>query len=105
MEITWRLNKKKSSERYKHYEAIEIKPCCGDTAKALQDSVIKFGEYESWPFNTENTLNIFRCYPYPEGACWNSYPINYCPFCGAKVTLIEEGVVPKVQLLAKRRQK
>ena len=83
---------KKTSENYFQspcYNYVEIKNyCCEKMENAMNDDAIKFGEFESM-LNTNKFLNIFRCLPYPEGACWDEYEIDYCPFCGEKIDYVE----------------
>ena len=65
--------------------------------EAMEESAIKFGDYED-PSKHDKTLNIFKCSPYPEGACWDEYAIRFCPFCGEKIkyTIQTEQSQPKV---------
>lgn len=74
--------------RYQCYSYVEPKKtCCDEMKEALDENVIKFGEYDSI-LNSNNSLNIFKCYPYPEGPCWDEYEINFCPFCGEKIKYV-----------------
>lgn len=60
------------------------KVCCNDMREAMEDNYIGFGEYNS-TLNHDSNVNIFCCSPYPEGACWSSMAIKYCPFCAEKI--------------------
>lgn len=66
--------------------------CCDEMKEALDENAIKLGDFEDC-HTTDKSMNIFRCHPYPEGACWDSYEIMYCPFCGEKVELVEKKVL------------
>lgn len=63
--------------------------CCKQLEDAWNDGFICFGEYEYTYLNTNKELNIAKCYPYPEGVCWDELAIKFCPFCGTEIQLIE----------------
>ncbi len=78
--------KVKAKWNYYNKEKHELKEtetvyCCD----AARDSgAITFGEVDSC-LNKQESVNISCCTPYPEGAVWDEEPINFCPFCGAKI--------------------
>ncbi len=86
----------KYTEDYKsgvyHYEVVSIAFCCDKMRDACDDEFVKFGEYDgSASQHRCNTMNIFRCSAYPEGAFWDEIPINRCPWCGAEINVVEIG--------------
>jgi hypothetical protein len=70
--------------------------CCTDMEEAYNDEFISLGNYETGATydrdgNLDNAqLNIFKCSPYPEGACWGEMAIRFCPFCGEAITIKHE---------------
>jgi hypothetical protein len=80
----------KVKAKWKYYDRrkyelkeIETTYCCDD---ARNSSAITFGEVDS-TLNRNECVNISSCAPYPEGAVWDEEPINFCPFCGAKIQI------------------
>jgi hypothetical protein len=70
----------------KDIRLVEIKAiCCERMNEALEGNFIRFGSHDTW-LNRNHNLNLLHCSPYPEGACWDTMAINYCPFCGEKFT-------------------
>ncbi len=67
------------------YELKEIKTeyCCSESESS---DAIQFGEVDTI-LNTDESVNIASCAPYPEGAVWDEEPIKFCPFCGKKITI------------------
>jgi hypothetical protein len=57
--------------------------------EAWSEDFIDFGETESF-MNKDNNVNIYRCYPYPEGAAWSEMAIRICPFCAEPIEVLEE---------------
>ena len=65
--------------------------CCDEMKTAWGEYAIGFGEYAvDRLFNCDPCVNIYRCYPYPEGAVWDMYPIQFCPFCSQKIEITYE---------------
>lgn len=62
--------------------------CCDRMVEAWTDGAVRFGEYGRWT-NRNQDVNIFHCSPYPEGAVYSEYKIDYCPFCGEKIDVQE----------------
>lgn len=72
------------------YELVgDIKFCCQDLKDAYDEDFLSFGEYEYSSLNVDHNLNIAKCYPYPEGACWDELPIKFCPFCGKEIKYVQ----------------
>jgi len=65
----------------------ELKPCCDEMNKAIDEYAIKFGGFES--YEDTRRLGFGRCSPYPEGPCWDTYDISFCPFCGKRVNIVQ----------------
>lgn len=70
------------------------KKCCEKMEEALKDEAISFelvdGELGDAALgNYVPALAFELCHPYPEGACYDYYGINFCPFCGEEVKLKE----------------
>jgi len=63
--------------------------CCPDMELALEENFIGFGEYDSM-LNRVQSICIYHCSPYPEGACWDEMIIDFCPFCGDEIIVEEE---------------
>lgn len=57
--------------------------CC-ETMEEQLDETVTFGEVESYGCKDEAVF-ISTCRPYPEGACWDSVKISFCPFCGEAI--------------------
>jgi hypothetical protein len=60
------------------------KVCCNDMREAMEENYIAFGDYDVL-LNRNNDVNIFHCSPYPEGPCWSTMAIKYCPFCAEEI--------------------
>lgn len=74
----------------KEIKTIETDFCCDKMKEAFEDSFIEFGEYPSDSIlNCDSNVNIYKCSPYPEGACWDEMAISFCPFCGKKIEISE----------------
>jgi len=68
------------------YKLLEMgDPCCLAMKEALEADAIGFGEVHDCILNQNHNINFFDCSPYSEGAVWDEYKINFCPFCGQKV--------------------
>lgn len=67
---------------------MKVNVCCESMEHALDARFISIGYYE-YPDKTDNSVNIFKCYPWPEGAAWDSMKIEFCPFCGKKIEVSE----------------
>jgi hypothetical protein len=64
--------------------------CCPEMKVAWGEAIV-FGKVD---YNGEgNRVHISRCHPYPEGACWDAYAVDFCPFCGEKIECEEVEVV------------
>lgn len=71
-------------------KAIDVEFCCDDMKGAFEENYIRFGEYPPDSIlNYDSNVNIYRCFPYPEGACWDEMPIKYCPFCAEEIQIIQ----------------
>ena len=68
----------------------DFQPCCVKAQQAWHKSLIGFGERDTTINNVERVC-VYACLPYPEGAVWDSMPIDFCPFCAAPVTLSVSG--------------
>lgn len=66
----------------------EIKICCDGMRDAINDRFVAIGDYE-YPSKNDKTVNIYKCFPWPEGASWDSMEIKFCPFCGKKIEVKE----------------
>jgi hypothetical protein len=64
----------------------DMRPCCDAMQEALGDGAVTFGENDS-TLNEIGALCITRCYPWPEGASTEHFPIAFCPFCGESITI------------------
>lgn len=60
--------------------------CCKELEKAMDDYFIQFGD-DSW-MNTDNKLNILHKSCWPSGTVTDYMGINFCPFCGSKIEVI-----------------
>lgn len=80
----------KSRKCGKYFRETTVVICCDGMKEAWEEKAVFFGEYGEYGFNTNKSVNIAKCSPYPEGAVFNEYPINYCPFCGKKIEIEEE---------------
>lgn len=72
-------------------EKIEVKEihfCCEKLKKAFGGIFVGFGEVDSC-LNKNEDINIYHCDAYPEGACWESMPIKFCPFCATELKVKE----------------
>src|SRR3990167_3738963 len=58
--------------------------CCLRLEKAWNADAVGFGEANS-SYGEQGGVNIYHCSPYPEGAVWDEYPIDFCPFCGIAI--------------------
>jgi len=63
--------------------------CCKEMEEAWENKYIGFGEFDSI-LNRNDDVNIYRCFPYPEGVCWEEMAITYCPFCGERIKIAIE---------------
>jgi len=77
---------------YKKGEIFELKAgktafCCDQMKASWDDHFVGFGEYEYDSLTTESAVNIYKCAPYPEGACWEEVAIKYCPWCKAEIEI------------------
>jgi len=68
---------------YKLLEITDI--CCQEMKDALHDNAVGFGVFHDAILNSDKNINFADCSPYPEGAVWTEYAINFCPFCGKRV--------------------
>jgi hypothetical protein len=103
MEVHYRtiITEKENDEDKTKYEEINMVQCCIAMKEAWDDGVLHFGEAEdTYAYVPE--VNISDCHPYPEGACWDDYKINFCPFCGDNITLVEKEVKYRVLKKIKR---
>lgn len=77
---------KQSPNDVREYALLEMEPpCCNEMKEALDNEAIGFGEFHDTILNRDHNINFSDCHPYPEGAVWEEYQINFCPFCGQKV--------------------
>ncbi len=60
--------------------------CCDDMEGAWGDNAVGFGEIDD-SYGPQVGVNIYHCLPYPEGAVWDEYHINFCPFCGTSIEI------------------
>lgn len=65
-----------------------IEPCCDEMRDALDHGFVGFGEKDT-TLNEDDSVNIYACRPYPEGAVWDAMPIYCCPWCGESIELEE----------------
>ena len=65
--------------------------CCEKMEEAWERRFIGFGEYDCY-LNRNSDVNVYKCHPYPEGACWDEMAIKQCPFCGEEIKTIEAEV-------------
>mgnify|MGYP000468811137 CR=1 FL=1 len=65
----------------------ETQFCCDDMKEAWDDDFIGFGEKFDSILNYDHCVNIYKCHPYPEGACWITMGIKYCPFCREEIKI------------------
>ena len=72
-------------------------PCCDRMRDALDERVIKFGEFDSM-LNMDTNINFAHCRPFPEGALWDEYAISFCPFCGTPIQTEEKERVRLVEI-------
>ena len=80
----------KWDKEYDCYMVNHKRFCCDEAKEAWNESAIGFGEYDFCPTKKEQTyVYIYSCLPFPEGAAWDSYKINYCPFCSTKIDVAE----------------
>jgi glutaredoxin len=62
--------------------------CCEKMKEAWEERAIIFGEIDG--VHTNADVNITLCHPYPEGACFDEYPIKFCPFCAEPIIILDE---------------
>jgi len=75
---------KRDPTRAWHYELLAKygkieNVCCQEMQGALDDGAITFGD------DATPALCFSRCYPYPEGACYDYFSIKFCSFCGKAI--------------------
>lgn len=68
----------------------DFDPCCPEAKTAWNRGFIRFGERDTTLNHIERAC-VYSCLPYPEGAVWDSMPINFCPFCAAPIVLTVTG--------------
>lgn len=88
---------------YPEYKYFETTPefCCAEM-KEVWDEAIKFGAFDDYGSHVNNRINISHCDAFPEGACWDSYPITFCPFCGEHIEVIEKERINYVKKVEKQ---
>ncbi len=74
---------------FSEWNARYTHPCCDEIVYALDVKAIGLGEYDDWYFDYDRPkLSIYKCWPYEEGATYDDFPIDYCPFCGAQIIVV-----------------
>ena len=71
----------------RHTDANVTEFCCPRMEEAWRDSAVGFGEFDS-SYVEQEGVNIYRCHPYSEGAVWDEYRIDFCPFCGLRIEVV-----------------
>lgn len=90
MKVTARVSRHKNDGiYYKKGEVYEVNVsdtafCCDDMESAWGQGFVGFGEADGF-LNKNKNVNVFRCYPYPEGAVFEEIAIRFCPFCAEKI--------------------
>lgn len=82
-----------SSKFWKKDDIKEIKAivrifCCDNMEDAWDDKYVGFGEFDTL-LNKNDNVNIYKCNPWPEDAVWEECAINFCPFCGERIEIID----------------
>lgn len=80
----------KTMTRYQWFNVVEPTVfCCDAMREAWREKAVGFGDYEDGKAagETDIAINIYQCSPWPEGAAWTSFTINFCPFCGEAITM------------------
>jgi len=76
-----------AAEKTYEVKEIDVTFCCADMTDAWS-TFVGFGEADG-VLNREETVNIYTCHPYPEGAVWDSCSIKVCPFCAEPIEVVE----------------
>jgi hypothetical protein len=84
MRVPYKAEIHKGSTEFKAEDQTKTTFCCPEMKGAWEERAVHFGDYEHI-YNRLNRVCIYHCSAYPEGACWDEYVINFCPFCGAKI--------------------
>ena len=75
------------------YRETDVIFCCSDMKKAWDEYFIRFGKCEGECCESESKMSGFnkinRVCIYKYTWCYEYMPINYCPFCGSSIKLIE----------------
>lgn len=86
-------------EDYWEYKEVSTELCCDEMRECWGDA-IKFGESDV-SVNRFSDATLHDVHHYPEGAVYDDYPINFCPFCGVEI-VCEEG--EKVQVVSEKKE-
>lgn len=72
------------------FKPSQINWCCEAMYEVYTNKmVIKFGEMDGL-LNTNTDVNIYECSCWGGEMFYDPYKINFCPFCGAKITVTED---------------
>jgi len=87
--ILGRIVGKGNEEDIDSIKVIEIDFCCDEMKLAFEgeDKFVGFGDYEFGADGKDNSVAIYHCSPWSEGASWDSMVIRFCPFCGTKIDI------------------
>jgi hypothetical protein len=82
--------RKEEHDNYAEIEVTQLQFCCDEMKEAWENDFVGLADYSnktSVRSKTEVEVNIYKCYPYPEGAAWDGMEIEFCPFCGKEIEL------------------
>lgn len=80
----------KGSSNHGRVERVAYGPlmmCCDKMKDAFADNYVGVGGMED-RWEPPAALNIYKCYPYPEGAFWEAMAIERCPWCGEPIEIV-----------------
>ena len=61
-----------------------VEHCCNKMEESYMDDWVIFDQEER---ATDKTMNIQKCFLYPEGSFMEYRAIRFCPFCGKEIVI------------------